>query len=201
MSGHLQVRGGPEHVQRSVVEVRDARGALVYRSPDHAFFFDRPRPPEGYQVGLGFSSGGGPSLPELPRGDYVAEWRVDGVVSNQLRFTVGPGEPPPLALVLLDRGCAPGPALLIQLHNDQAKDVDLPDQLGDSVLIVDGKRYPRQGVDWDGGATLSRGESWGTVISFGEYGAPLAPGRHEVVVEMAGRRSNALAVTVREKPE
>jgi hypothetical protein len=195
MSGRVAVRGGRERVQRSLVEVRDRRGALVFRSQEGAFF-GAPRPRGGFDVGLGFSSSAGPALPALPPGEYVAEWRVDGATSNQARFAVGPGSPPPLELVLLDRGCAPGPALMVHLHNDRAQPIDLPDALGDSVLIVDGVHHPRGGVEWDGASMLPRGESWGTIVSFGEYGAPLVAGRHEVVLEMAGRRSNALVVTV-----
>lgn len=193
LAANVRVRNGPAAPARhSFVEVRDAKGQLAFRTLDRAFFpGDEP-----LELALGFSTNAGPALPHLPPGDYAAVWLLDGARSNQARFSVGPGAPPPLAIELDDQGCAPGPQLSLHLYNPGPQPIDLVESLGGSELIVDGARFARQGINWDGGSLLSTGQSWGTTISFGEYGAPLTPGRHQVQLEMAGRRSNAIAVAI-----
>jgi hypothetical protein len=193
LAASAAVRNGPVPPARhSFVEIRNARGELVFRTPDRAFFASN----EPLELALGFSTNAGPAIPALAPGDYRARWLLDAAVSNETRFSVGPGAPPPLSLEVEDQGCAPGPALMMHLYNPGPELVDLPGSWGGSVVLVDGARYSRRWLSWNGGSGLPAGQSWGTDLSLGEYGAPLAPGRHEVRLEMAGRRSNTVVVTI-----
>jgi hypothetical protein len=172
-------------VRASLLRVVDAAGHVVF-SDGRAFFGGDRGPP--WNIALGMSTNAGPSLPELPRGDYAAIWTVDGVESAPARFTVGPKPPPPLSLEW--NGCGCGAPLTAHLYNAGARNLDLLAAYETSALIVDGKRFTRQMTEWDGGTTLPPRRSWNVGLAPAEYGATLTPGDHVVELELAGQRAS-----------
>lgn len=169
-------------VRESRLSVRDASGREVAHAD--AAFVGPERP---WSIGLGMSSNGGPSLPALPPGEYRAVWTVDGFESAPARFTLGPAPPAPLTVEW--RGCTCGAPLVAHLYNAGPKNIDLLESLEKSVLIVDGKRYQRQGIEWDGGTNLPPRRSWSTGLWLAEYGVTLGPGPHAIELELAGART------------
>jgi hypothetical protein len=183
LGAQVRVRGDRQVIAKSsVVEVRDSGGRVVHTN-SHAFLFGG----EGtINLGLGFSSSAGPQLPAtLPAGDYVAVWILDGVRSNLARFTVGAGEPPPLVLERTDDG-----RVIAHVFNPGPGDLALPDSIESSTLLVDGKPFARQGLDWDGGVGLPRGRGWSMLLAPADYGAP-AP-RHTMTLQLGRFTSNTL---------
>ncbi len=194
--GHLKTLGARQVIHTSEIAILDESGKSVHVATS-AFLHGHL----ATEVGLGFSSNGGPALPDLPPGRYRARWTVDGALPSTTAFTVGNEERVPLTIEPLDRGCEmPRPSLAMHLRNPNKPGspkatIDLLDSLESSVLIVDGVRYTRQGIEWDGATNLDPGRWWSTTIAFVEYGVPVKRGTHRVSFEMAGFHSAPVDVT------
>jgi hypothetical protein len=164
VSGQVSVSGSKAaSATRTLFEVRDATGRVVFAEP-RAFLAQGERV---LGLGLGFSSSAGPSLPDLPPGDYTATWTLDRVTSAAARFAIGPGDPRPLVLDRYTDG-----TIVAHVFNPGPQAIDLPDEVEASRLIVDGHVHRRQGLEWDGSSQLPARRAWSTTITPGEYGAP-----------------------------
>ncbi|WP_162668093.1 hypothetical protein [Gemmata massiliana] len=68
--------------------------------------------------------------------------------------------------------------------------VDLPALLQESVVVLDGKEYPRQILKFGGGSKLRPGSSWSFTVAAGEYlpkGNVLSEGRHTLRLKFGGQ--------------
>jgi hypothetical protein len=68
--------------------------------------------------------------------------------------------------------------------------VDLPALLQKSVVVLDGKEYPRQILKFGGGSKLRPGESWSFTVAPAEYlpnDTVLAEGRHKLTFKFGGQ--------------
>jgi len=194
-SARIVVEGGAARVSRSRLVVRDAAGRSVFE--DGRAFIGPDQADGGVSVGLGMSSNAGPTLPELPAGRYAAVWTVDGVASNVARFAVGAAQTTSVVLEALSGpACARG-LLAAHVYNPGPKTVDLLEGFEGSSLIVDGRRFVRQGVEWDGGTALPPGRAWGFTFKPGEYAVPPRPGKHRWALEFGAGRSPPIELDLR----
>jgi hypothetical protein len=194
IGGWVRVEGGPARAKKSVITVRRTDGdpGRVVFTDERAFMAREPYEKE-LDLGLGFSSSAGPSLPaSLAPGEYAAVWTLDGVSSNTARFIIGPGAPPPLRLEPIETTIA-GALAMLHVFNPGPRVLALPDEIAASKLFVDGRAYERQRIDWDGSSGLSPGHGYSFVVFAGDYGAKVTPGAHTLIVELGGRRSSSLA--------
>jgi hypothetical protein len=184
MAANIRPLGAVHQVRASVLRVRDAAGRVVFTQPN-AFLGGGPP----WDIALGTSSNASPTLPALPAGEYTAVLSVDGAESAPARFAVG--RAPAAPLVLEARGCGCGAPLFAHLYNPGPRTVDLLEAYEGSVLIVDGVRHARTGVEWDGGTALGAHRAWsvGIAPTKWEYGVDVAPGRHRFQLEMGGYTS------------
>jgi hypothetical protein len=194
--GNLKTLGKRHEIHTSEIAILDEHGKTVHVAPS-AFLHGHL----GNDVGQGFSSNGGPALPDLPPGRYRARWTVDGALPTTTTFTIG--EPPiaPVIIEPLEHSCGTSrPTLAMHVRNwktpsSEKSIMDLLTGLESSVLVVDGVPYKRRGVDWDGPTNLDPGRWWSTVIGFDEYGVPPKKGTHRVSLEFGRIPSATVDVT------
>jgi hypothetical protein len=190
LSGFVRIVAGRPHAKRSALIVTDSRGSVVFRD-ERAFMIVGETE---IDLGAGFSSNGGPTLPEsLPPGEYTARWTLDGHDSNAAHFTIGGGGPEPVRLEPLSSIAA---CAILHLYNAGPRDLALYDALVGSTLVVDSKRYARRNTLWIGSGKLRAESGWSALLFGDDYGVQLH-GRHTLAIEVGGQRSTTLAVDCR----
>ncbi len=204
--GGLIINRHEEDVElaNSNVKVEDPKGHVIF-SQDNAFYISESRPVQ-VKSRMGTYSAFTFFSKKLKKGNYRAEWIVNGSIkSNIVYFQVQAPQgrlvssPFEIESIPLKTISAKDIKIAGHFRNDNKEVVSMPDLLFTSVFYLDGQRYKRNGVSWDGVPGLRPGKSWAFFLSPFDYTENISSGEHKCQFEFGGLQSNVIKISWPEK--
>ena len=140
------------------------------------------------------------SVSLLESGIHRASWSLDDAVSNEVAVRVTDTAEPLMHALTLEPipalGLAGEPDLLVRLANLGDATLDRSVAFLHCAAIVEGARHTLPAPTWDGMPDLGPGAQTWFLLALDDFAPRLPTGDHDIVIELAGLRSEPVRVTI-----